>query len=50
MALSPYLPNTDADRRAMLQEIGVSSVEELFQDVPEKFRNVSFKLPPPLSS
>jgi len=33
----------------MLQEIGVSSVDELFQDVPEKFRNVQFKLPPPLS-
>ena len=46
---SPYLPNTDADRSAMLQAIGVSSVDELFQDVPEKFRNVQFKLPPPLS-
>jgi len=46
---SPYLPNTDTDRSAMLQEIGVSSVEDLFQDVPEKFRNVPFKLPPPLS-
>ena len=47
--LLPYLPNTDADRSAMLQEIGASSADELFQDVPEKFRNVSFKLPPPLS-
>ena len=46
---SPYLPNTDSDRKTMLQEIGVSSVDELFQDVPEKFRNVPFKLPPPLS-
>ena len=46
---SPYLPNTDADRRTMLQEIGVSSADELFQDVPEKFRNVPFKLSPPLS-
>ncbi len=45
----PYLPNTDADRSAMLQEIGVSSVDELFQDVPEEFRNVQFRLPPPLS-
>jgi len=33
----------------MLKEIGVSSAEELFQDVPEKSRNASFKLPPPLS-
>jgi len=46
---SPNLPNTDADRRAMLQEIGVSAVDELFQDVPKKFRNVQFKLPLPLS-
>ncbi len=46
---SPYLPNTDADRIAMLREIGVSSTEELFQDIPGEFRNVQFKLPPPLS-
>ena len=46
---SPYLPNTDADRSAMLQEIGVNSVDELFHDVPAKFRNVEFQLPPPLS-
>ena len=46
---SPYLPNTDADRISMLQVIGVSSADELFQDVPEKFRNVQFRLPSPLS-
>lgn len=46
---SPYLPHTDAERSAMLREIGVSSADELFQDIPEKFRNVQFKLPPPLS-
>jgi len=45
----PYLPNTDADRSAMLREIGVSSADELFQDVPEKFRNANFNLPLPLS-
>ena len=47
--LSPYLPNTDADRRAMLCEIGADSVDELFRDVPEKFRNTHFRLPAPLS-
>jgi len=47
--LLPYLPNTDADRRAMLQDIGVSSVDELFRDVPEEFLNVPFNLPSPLS-
>jgi len=46
---SPYLANNDADRQAMLRDIGVSSVEELFKDVPEKYRNANFKLPPPLS-
>jgi len=46
---SPYLPNTDHDRRTMLREIGVSTADDLFRDVPAKFRNVPFKLPPPLS-
>ncbi len=46
---SPYLPNTDVDRSAMLREIGVSSAEELFQDIPEKFRHAHFRLPSPLS-
>ena len=46
---SPYLPNTDADRSAMLREIGVSSIEELLQDIPERFRHANFILPSPLS-
>ena len=46
---SPYLPNTDADRSLMLREIGVSSIEELFQDIPERYRHAHFNLPPPLS-
>jgi glycine dehydrogenase subunit 1 len=46
---SPYLPNTDADRRTMMQEIGVGSIEELFQDIPERLRHAQFKLPSPLS-
>ncbi len=46
---SPYLPNTDADRNAMLRDIGVSSVEDLYQDIPEKLRHAHFNLPPPLS-
>ena len=29
-----YLSLTDADREAMLEEIGVSSVAELFRDIP----------------
>jgi len=33
-----YLALTDADREAMLEAIGVSSVEELFADLPEGVR------------
>ena len=47
--LSPYLPNTDADRHAMLREIGAASIDELFQDIPEKLRQAQFSLPAPLS-
>ncbi|MBE9514656.1 MAG: aminomethyl-transferring glycine dehydrogenase subunit GcvPA [Chloroflexi bacterium] len=47
--LSPYLPNTDADRQAMLREIGAASVDELFGDIPERLRHTHFSLPAPLS-
>src|SRR6186713_2857998 len=33
-----YLPLTDADRSAMLDVIGASSIEDLFADVPEAAR------------
>jgi hypothetical protein len=33
-----YLSVTDADREAMLAAIGVSSVEQLFQDIPAGMR------------
>ena len=46
---SPYLPSTEADRSAMLREIGVDSVEELFRDIPEGLRHAQFRLPSPLS-
>ena len=34
----PYLSLTDGDREAMLEAIGVSSVDELFRDVPAALR------------
>ena len=46
---SPYSPNTGADRRAMLDSIGVDSVVELFEDIPAHLRNPSLDLPTPLS-
>lgn len=33
-----YLPMTEEDKQAMLQAIGVKTVEELFEDIPEKVR------------
>ena len=45
----PYLPHTDADRRAMLATIGVASVAELFHDVPEAFRFPELELPKAVS-
>ena len=46
---SPYSPNTDDDRRQMLDAIGVDSVEELFEDIPVEHRNPNLNLPEPLS-
>jgi glycine dehydrogenase subunit 1 len=44
-----YLSLTDADRAAMLDAIGVSSVEELFEQVPEAVRlGRELDLPPAL--
>jgi glycine dehydrogenase subunit 1 len=36
--LTRYTSATDADRREMLAEIGVESIEELFADIPESLR------------
>jgi glycine dehydrogenase subunit 1 len=44
-----YTPHTDSDRAAMLAEIGVESIGDLFLDVPESVRYPELKLPPPLS-
>ena len=34
----PYFPNTDADRRAMLEAIGATSIDELFAMIPAELR------------
>ncbi|MBO9370194.1 MAG: aminomethyl-transferring glycine dehydrogenase subunit GcvPA [Chloroflexi bacterium] len=44
-----FVPHSDEDRKAMLEAIGVRSVEELFQDVPERVRFPDLNLPPALS-
>ena len=42
---SPYVPNTDSDRRSMLDAIGVDSVAELFDDIPENYLNSDLDIP-----
>ncbi len=44
-----YIPLTDDERAGMLSAIGISSVQELFADVPERHRYPSIDLPPPQS-
>ncbi|GIV94426.1 aminomethyl-transferring glycine dehydrogenase subunit GcvPA [Chloroflexus aurantiacus] len=47
--MTHYIPITDADRQAMLQAIGVETIEDLFVDVPASHRFPPLELPPPLS-
>ena len=47
----PYIPNMQIDvKRALMQELGIHSVDDLYVDVPEKFRvSHRLNLPGPLS-
>ena len=44
-----YHPHTDEQRREMLAAIGVSSVDELFADIPDIHRDPDIALPPALT-
>jgi glycine dehydrogenase subunit 1 len=45
-----YLPKSPAERREMLDAIGVASVQDLFESIPRQFRlNEPLPLPGPLS-
>ena len=46
---SPYISNTDADRKAMLESTGAASVADLFLEIPESHRDPALDLPTPLS-
>ena len=45
----PYIPHSEADQQRMLSGIGLSSIEELFADVPASHRYPSLDLPPAAS-
>jgi glycine dehydrogenase subunit 1 len=47
--VSSYIPNTDADRKRILEILGLDSVEELFEVVPAEKRYPHLDLPHPLA-
>jgi glycine dehydrogenase subunit 1 len=46
---SHYIPNTEQEQAEMLATLGLGSIDELFLDIPEKFRNPPLDLPAPMS-
>ncbi len=44
-----YVPNTEHDRRIMLEAIGVREIDDLFADIPAEVRDPELDIPPPLS-
>jgi glycine dehydrogenase subunit 1 len=44
-----FIPHTDTDREAMLKVVGVPRLEDLFRDVPEKYRFPALDLPSALT-
>ncbi|MBO4340249.1 MAG: aminomethyl-transferring glycine dehydrogenase subunit GcvPA [Bacteroidales bacterium] len=50
MTRNPYLPQTDADIREMLDRIGVKDIDALYSDVPASCRKKgAYELPPAMS-
>lgn len=49
MANFRYLPNTEQDRKAMLETIGVKDIMDIFSDVPKDVLRDKMNLPAPLS-
>ena len=46
---SHYIPNTTNEQEKMLAALGVDSIDRLFADIPDQFRNPTLDLPAPLS-
>ena len=47
--MNHYIPNTESDRKEMLQVLGLETIDDLFSDIPREHRNPTLNLPPPLS-
>ena len=46
---SHYIPNTQDEQAGMLASLGISSIDELFTDIPAEHRNPPLNIPEPLS-
>ena len=46
---SHYIPNTIAEQDDLLAAVGLNSVDELFSDIPDDYRNPPLRLPAPMS-
>ena len=44
-----YVPNTDADRQAMLATLGLATIDDLFADIPSHLQHANLDLPPGLT-
>jgi glycine dehydrogenase subunit 1 len=44
-----YIPHTDLERQQMLAAIGVTTIEDIFEDVPSSHRFPALNLPKPMS-
>ena len=46
---SHYIPNTVVEQKQLLDSIGLGTIDDLFQDIPDAYRNPSLDLPGPVS-
>ena len=46
---SHYIPNTIAEQDDLLAAVGLGSVDDLFADIPDDYRNPPLRLPDPMS-
>jgi len=46
----PYIPHTEQDVQAMLETIGVDSIDTLFDEIPDELRNASLQQVPARAS